>query len=364
MVWVFGQFTEPTRTKLIIAVNCPIQASVNQTECLVNQKNNQGKSQGAYSQLLYWKTKQERRKRKDQPWRRLATINKIAQKSGYNLPTYQEKKTIAELLKQHGEYSYLTGKKLGTYYLSTLDIDIRKEEFAEKLTKRLEKNARKLTNSLHVSYDKTKKGLHVDILTLEPLDNQQIYYQGWGKIWNIGSIQSLGKYVVGEDKDKAFIKNGKWYWKTKNNEEVKVALNKFFFKLGNQQEKPIEIRQLLTNKALKTFKYQAWDYNLNQAVVREYSLIIEKPQKKPQQTKPLLLKKHNLQAKILSKERVLKLEHMWKVFYLDWKTKTTGYFLVNNYQKSYALPNLDIGSIKNMVLVSGVKHDFLSQIVR
>ena len=90
----------------------------------------------------------------------------------------KQKKTIAELLKQHGEYSYLTGKKLGTYYLSTLDIDIRKEEFAEKLTKRLEKNARKLTNSLHVSYDKTKKGLHVDILTLEPLDNQQIYYQG------------------------------------------------------------------------------------------------------------------------------------------------------------------------------------------
>jgi hypothetical protein len=44
--------------------------------------------------------------------------------------------------------------------------------------------------------------------------------------------------------------------------------------------------------------------------VREYSLIIEKPQKKPQQTKPLLLKKHNLQAKILSKDRVLKLEHM------------------------------------------------------
>jgi len=26
---------------------------------------------------------------------------------------------------------------------------------------------------------------------------------------NIGSIQSLGKYVVGEDKDKSFIKNGK-----------------------------------------------------------------------------------------------------------------------------------------------------------
>jgi len=81
-------------------------------------------------------------------------------------------------LKQHGEYSYLTGKKLGTYYLSTLDIDIRKGEFAEKLTKRLERNVAYLLNSLKVSYDKTKKGLHVDILTTEPLDNQQIYYQG------------------------------------------------------------------------------------------------------------------------------------------------------------------------------------------
>jgi len=94
------------------------------------------------------------------------------------LPDYSEKKSIAELLRLHGEYSYLTGKKLGTYYLSTLDIDIRKEDFADKLTERLEKNVRKLLNSLQVSYDKTKKGLHVDILTTEPLDNQQIYYQG------------------------------------------------------------------------------------------------------------------------------------------------------------------------------------------
>jgi len=59
-----------------------------------------------------------------------------------------------------------------------LDIDIRKGEFAEKLTERLERNVAYLLNSLQVSYDKTKKGLHVDILTPEPLDNQQIYYQG------------------------------------------------------------------------------------------------------------------------------------------------------------------------------------------
>jgi hypothetical protein len=345
-------------------MNSTVQASVLQTECLINQKSKKSKSQGNYPRLLYWKNKQERTKRKDQSWRRLATVNKIAQKAGYTLPTYQEKRTIVELLQQHGEYSYLTGKKLGTRYLSTLDIDIRKEELAEKLTERLEKNVACLLNSLQVSYDKTKKGLHVDILTTEPLDNQQIYYQGWGKTWNIGSIQSLGKYVVGEDKDKAFIKNGKWYWKVKNNEEVKSQLAKFFFRLGNQAKpKEVDSRQLLVNETIKTVRYQAWDYNLNQAVMREYSLIVEKPQKKPQQQLLYSVKKQTIQAKILSKEKVLKLEDMWKVFYLDWKTQTTGYFLVNNYQKSYALPNLNIGSVRNMVLIQGFKHSFLSRII-
>ena len=341
-------------------LNLAVQVSVNQTECLINQKSKRSKSQGGYPQLLYW-NKQQRTKRKDQPWRRLETVNKIAQKAGYNLPTYQEKKTIAELLRQHGEYSYLTGKKLGTYYLSTLDIDIEKGDFAEKLVERLKKNVACLLNSLQVSYDKTKKGLHVDILTTEPLDNQQIYYQGWGKTWNIGSIQSLGKYVVGEDPNKFFIKNGKWYWKTKNNEEVKATLNRFFFRLGNQ-EKPeaTGTKQLLPNETLKTVRYQAWDYNLNQAVMREYSMIIEKPFKKQKEPERKPLKRQNIQAKILSKHKT-NLEHLWKVFYLDWKSKTTGYFLVNDYQKSYALPNLDIGSVKNMVLIQGNKHQFFSR---
>ena len=343
-------------------LNLPVQALVNQTECLINQKSKRSKPQGNYPQLLYWKSKQERTKRKDQSWRRLATVNKIAQKAGYNSPTYQEKRTIAELLQQHGEYSYLTGKKLGTYYLSTLDIDIRKGEFAEKLIKRLERNVAYLLNSLQVSYDKTKKGLHVDILTTEPLDNQQIYYQGWGKTWNIGSIQSLGKYVVGEDKHKAFIKNGKWYWKVKNNEEVKSQLVKFFFRLGNQTPKATENKQLLVNETLKTFRYQAWDYNLNQAVMREYSLIVEKPYKKQKEPESKPLKRQNIQAKILSKKQT-NLEHLWKVFYLDWKTKQQGYFLVNDYQKSYALPDLNIGSVKNMVLVQGNKHKFFSRII-
>jgi hypothetical protein len=59
-----------------------------------------------------------------------------------------------------------------------LDIDILKKEFSKKMIAYLERSVGKLLNSLQVSYDKTKKGLHVDILTTEPLDNQQIYYQG------------------------------------------------------------------------------------------------------------------------------------------------------------------------------------------
>lgn len=340
-------------------MNYPVQVSA-QPEYLINNQNNLSKQLGNYPQLLYW-NKQERTKRKDQPWRRLATVNKIAQKAGYNLPNYSEKRTIAELLEQHGEYSYLTGKKLGTYYLSTLDIDIEKGDFADKLIERLKKNVACLLNSLRVSYDKTKKGLHVDILTTEPLTNEQIYYQGWGKTWNIGSIQSLGKYVVGEDKHKSFIQNGKWYWITKNNEEVKAWLAKFFFRLGNQAEpEATETKQLLPNESLKTIRYQAWDYNLNKQVEREYSLIVEKPYKKQKEPREPTLKRQNIQAKILSKHRT-NLEHLWKVFYLDWKSKTTGYFLVNNYQKSYALPNLDIGSVKNIVLNQGIKYDFFSR---
>jgi len=326
-------------------LNAPVQASVN-PECLINQNNN------------YF----QRRSRKDQPWRRLATVNKIAQKAGYNLTNYFEKRTIAELLNLYGEYSYLTGKHLGTYYLSTLDLDLRNEKFVKELIKRLEKNTDCLLNSLHVSYDKTKRGLHIDILTPEPLENQQIYYRGWGKVWNVGSIQSKGKYVVGEDACKFFIKNGKWYWKVKNNEELKKQLAKFFFELGNQEKSNSKEIELLSQETLKITKYQAWDYNLNQAVIREYSLIVEKPLKKPAPQSSYLAKKYNIQAKILSKEKT-NLEHMWKVFCLDMKTKQKRYFLVNDYQKSYVLPNLEIGSIRNIMLINGYKHQFFSRIL-
>jgi len=57
------------------------------------------------------------------------------------------------------------------------------------------------------------------------------------------------------------------------------------------------------------------------------------------------------------------LKDIWKVFYLDWKTKQKGYFLVNDYQRERAFNDLEIGRVRNVMLVNGRKHQFLSQIV-
>ena len=272
---------------------------------------------------------EERQKRKDQPWRRLATKDKVAQTAGFNLPAYREQRSIEELLEQYGEFSYLTGKPLGNYYLSTLDIDLKKAEFAEKLVARLEKNVNCLLGSLRVSYDKTKKGLHIDILTPEPLPNEIIYYRGWGKLWNVGSIQSQGKYVVGEDKDKEFVKNGKWYWKVDRNEEVGAKLAKFFFVLGKTQQ----VAKRSVNPSLNSKK-------INQIV---------------QRTKQIL------QAKVLSVKKTC-LDDFLRVFYLSQKTQKTGYFLLNTYQKPDILPNLTVGSVHSMLLIDGQKHSFFSRL--
>ena len=282
----------------------------------------------AYTQS-YQKNYLARQRRKDQPWRRLATVNKIAQVKGWNLPNYREKRDLETLLKLYGEYSYLTGKRLGTYYLSTLDLDIWKEEFHFKLVNRLVKNMAYLLKFLQVSYDKTKKGLHVDILTPEPLDNGTIYWTDkLGKKWNIGSIQSQGKYVVGEDPNKAFIKSGKWYWITKSNEEVKTKLAQFFFVLSNS-EKRVEKKEPKTS------------------LIPLISI--------PNIHKP----RHTIQAKILSKQKIPWLTDIWKVFYLEFHSKKTGYFLLNNYTRKF-LTDLDVGTVKNICLIQEQKHRFFN----
>ena len=292
---------------------------------------NSTKVQGI-SQIPY-QHKQERQRRKDQPWRRLATKNKIAQVKGWNLPSYREKRDLETLLNLYGEYSYLTGKHLGTYYLSTLDLDIQRAEFPIKLVNRLVKNMARLLDYLQVSYNLTKKGGHVDILTPEPLDNGIIYrIDKLGKKWNIGSIQSKGKYVVGKGKNKVSIENGKWYWKVKSNEEVKNTLKKFFFEF-KESVRTVEEAQVI-NEAKKP--QQPTLFNSLITPPKKYTTI---------------------QAKILSIWET-KIEKTSKILYLD-KQQHKGYFLLNDYHRQNV--NLSIGSTQNILLVNGRKHRFFSR---
>jgi hypothetical protein len=80
-------------------------------------------------------------------------------------------------------------------------------------------------------------------------------------------------------------------------------------------------------------------------------------------SKSLLLvgKRYNIQATILSKQKI-PLEHLWKIFYCDQQRQQKGCFLLNDYQKRRALSQLEIGAERNILLVNGWKHRFLSKI--
>jgi hypothetical protein len=56
------------------------------------------------------------------------------------------------------------------------------------------------------------------------------------------------------------------------------------------------------------------------------------------------------------------LPHLWKAFYLDQKTKQKGYFLVNDYQREREFNDLEIGTTRNICLIQGYKHAFLSRL--
>ena len=163
----------------------------------------------------------------------------------------------------------------------------------------------------------------------EPLDNGTIYWTDkLGKKWNIGSIQSLGKYVVGKDPNKAFIQVGKWYWKVKSNQEIKNVLSKFFFNLGEPEQSTAQKNPLSIIK------------NPKQQVIFNPST-----------------KYTTIQAKILGVWET-NLEKIYKISYLD-KQQNKGYFLLNDYHRENV--NLIIGSTRNILLVNEQKHAFFSR---
>jgi hypothetical protein len=72
-------------------------------------------------------------------------------------------------------------------------------------------------------------------------------------------------------------------------------------------------------------------------------------------------KRSLIEVSISGKQKTC-LEDIWKVFYLDQKTKQTGYFLVNDYQREREFNDLEIGTTRNIYLIQGYKHQFLSRL--
>ena len=181
-------------------------------------------------------------RRLDQKYLRLPTKDKIPQKKGWNQPWFEEWLDKSGLLKKYQEWSIRGGKQIGNKYLSFLDLDIEKEDFALSLQKQLAKNAGLLLKKLNCFHVKTKKGYHVYMLTDELLPNQNLYHvDKFGKRRIIGSIQSKGKYVVGFDSpDKKLVEKGKWFWHVKDLTQIKSTLEKFFLLVGWTEEKVVK----------------------------------------------------------------------------------------------------------------------------
>ncbi|WP_147411401.1 hypothetical protein [endosymbiont GvMRE of Glomus versiforme] len=121
---------------------------------------------------------------------------------------------------------------------------------------------------------------------------------------------------------------------------------------GNVQEK---VEEILNGVYLSLDKSVVQKpKNRKIPMIREYSV--------KSQVENVGNQKRSLMEVSISGKQKTCLEDIWKVFYKDNQQKS-GYFLVNDYQKSEALDDLVLGKTKNIMLVSGWKHEFFSRII-
>ena len=157
-------------------------------------------------------------KRLDKPNIRVETRRKVPQ--ALDWVNYQEKQSIEELLSENGEFGLRTGTKLGNYWFCCLDVD--------------KQGWTKIFKSWQ-SYIRTFRGIHVYLLIREkePPNNSILFFQGK----RMGDLLSKGKQVVGVGSKHVrgityeLVKNGKWFMKLKNIEELKERLRKYEIKL-------------------------------------------------------------------------------------------------------------------------------------
>ena len=157
-------------------------------------------------------------KRLDKPYIRVETERKVPQILDW--VNYTEMRSVEELLSKNGEYGLRTGTRLGNYWFCVLDID--------------KCGWTRIFKSWQ-SYVKTAKGIHVYCLIegKEPPKNSMLYYQDK----RIGDLLSKGRQVVGVGSKHVsgityeLVKNGKWFMKFENIEELKEKLEKYEIEL-------------------------------------------------------------------------------------------------------------------------------------
>ena len=72
--------------------------------------------------------------------------------------------------------------------------------------------------------------------------------------------------------------------------------------------------------------------------------------------------RQNIQAQILSKQKIPHLVDFIKIYYLNQQNQKK-YFLLNTYQKPNILPNLTSRTTRSILLVQGVKHAFFNKLL-
>lgn len=179
------------------------------------------------------------------------------------------------------------------------------------------------------------------------MKGQKIYHQDTGQ--EIGDLLSRGDLValpVGGDKNRQLIIT-EWGEKLIKKHGTVGTLNKQLLN-GNIEEK---IEEVLNGVFL----------SLDKNIIQKSTKLITKKylvREQGESTQRL----RQIEVKVLGKWKTC-LKDIWKTFYFDQKTKSTGYFLVNDYQREQAFNDLNIGSNLNISLVQGYKHQFLSRIL-
>ena len=179
------------------------------------------------------------------------------------------------------------------------------------------------------------------------MKGKKIYHQDTGQ--EIGDLLSQGDLValpVGSDKKRQLVIT-EWGRKLIKKHGAEGMLNKNLL-VGDIEERVEEVLNGVYLSLDKTAIQKP-----KKLLTKKY--LTKKPPKNPQRLE-------QIEVKVLGKQKTC-LKDIWKTFYFDQKTKTTGYFLVNDYQREQAFNNLNIGSTLNISLVQGYKHQFLNKIL-